>query len=142
MLVEYAVFISSNLAISNQDLTYNYDAVGDRTSTVINGVSTTYVANNLNQYTSVGGVTYQYDSDGNLTFDGVRTYTYDTQRRLVSVSEPDVVTQYEYDVFGNRITTESKGQRIEFLLDPTGEGNVVAEHNRSGNLVAIGLRLS
>ena len=140
--VEYAVFISSNLAISNQDLTYNYDAVGDRTSTVINGVSTTYVANNLNQYTSVGGVTYQYDSDGNLTFDGVRTYTYDTQRRLVSVSEPDVVTQYEYDVFGNRITTESKGQRIEFLLDPTGEGNVVAEHNRSGNLVAIGLRLS
>src|SRR5262249_46669643 len=49
-----AVFASNNPAIPSQDLTYNYDALGNRTSTVINGVTTTYATNSLNEYTSVG----------------------------------------------------------------------------------------
>ena len=52
----HAVFASTNPSVPSQDLVYNYDALGNRTSTVINGVTTAYVANNLNEYTSVGGV--------------------------------------------------------------------------------------
>ena len=49
----HAVFASNNPAsIPNQDLAYNYDAMGNRTSTVINGVTTTYLANNMNEYTA------------------------------------------------------------------------------------------
>ena len=51
---------TTNPPIQNQDLVYNYDAVGNRTSTIINGVTTQYTTNNLNEYTSVGGVGYQY----------------------------------------------------------------------------------
>jgi YD repeat-containing protein len=73
-----AVFVSLNTAtIPNQDLRYFYDAVGNRTKTIINGVETLYLANNLYQYTSVGGVAQTYDADGNLTFDGENTYVYD-----------------------------------------------------------------
>ena len=54
-----------------QDLQYVYDAAGNRISETVNGVVTTYVTNNVNEYTSsttvgVGTTTYQYDLDGNL----------------------------------------------------------------------------
>ena len=65
-----AIFTSTNPDLPNQDLAYNYDPAGNRTSTVINGVTTNYVANSMNEYTSVGGMTQQYDADGNLLFDG------------------------------------------------------------------------
>ncbi|MHB9065961.1 MAG: RHS repeat-associated core domain-containing protein [Pirellulaceae bacterium] len=132
----HAVFVSTNPAIAHQDLQYNYDAAGNRTSTVINGVTTDYVANNLNEYTSVGGTTYQYDADGNLTFDGARSYVYDAQNRLVRVTGPEGVTEYEYDAFGNRVATVLNGERTEYLLDPTGLVNVAAEYDGIGNLVA------
>ena len=105
-----AVFASTNPAIPDQDLAYRYDAMGNRTSVVLNGVTTSYDVNNLNEYTSVGGVAYQYDANGNLTSDGVRTYDYDAQNRLVRVTGPDGVTEYEYDAFGNRTATVVDGQ--------------------------------
>jgi YD repeat-containing protein len=46
--------------------------------------STTYVPNTLNQYASVGGVSYTYDQKGNLTSDGTFTYSYDAENRLLS----------------------------------------------------------
>ena len=46
-----------------------------------------YVADGLNRYTSVNGTTYRYtDSRGNLTSDGSRTFAYDVENRLTSVS--------------------------------------------------------
>ena len=56
--------------LTAQNLQYVYDAAGNRISETVNGVTTTYVANNVNEYTSstTNGVatTYQYDADGNL----------------------------------------------------------------------------
>src|SRR5581483_3365358 len=45
----HAVFASTNPEVPNEDETYNYDAVGNRTSTVINGVTTVYTTNNMNE---------------------------------------------------------------------------------------------
>ena len=73
----------------NQDETYNYDAVGNRTSTVINGVTTVYTTNNMNEYTQVGGTTYTYDLNGNMISatdaSGTTTYSYNQDNQLVSV---------------------------------------------------------
>src|SRR5262249_12898933 len=57
--------------LSAQNIQYVYDAAGNRESETINGVTTTYVVNNVNEYMSsttagVGTTTYQYDADGNL----------------------------------------------------------------------------
>ena len=46
-----------------------------------------YTANGLNQYTAVDRDSYSYDANGNLTDDGVHSYVYDTENRLVEVSE-------------------------------------------------------
>ena len=59
----HAVFASNNPAnISNQDLGYEYDAVGNRVQTIQNGAVTNYTVNGQNQYTTVGGTTYTYES--------------------------------------------------------------------------------
>ena len=136
-----AVFTSTNPEIENQDLTYVYDAAGNRIRTINNGVTTEYQTNDLNQYTNAGAVDYQYDLDGNLTHksDGVNswTYGYDDRDRLISVLEADgSLTEYEYDIFGNRIATVYNGERTEYLVDPFGYGDVVSEYDGSGNLTA------
>ena len=43
----------------------------------------TYVANGLNQYSSVDGTGFCYDANGNLTADGNHVFLYDVENRLV-----------------------------------------------------------
>jgi RHS repeat-associated protein len=132
----HAVFTSNNPNLSSMDLQYVYDAAGNRTSVLSNGVSTAYVGNNLNQYTGVGGIGFQYDADGNLISDGTHAYGYDVLSRLVQVTGPEGTISYEYDAGGNRTATVVNGQRTEFLLDPTGLPDVVAEQDGAGNVLA------
>jgi RHS repeat-associated protein len=136
----HAVFASTNPAVPNQDLRYEYDAAGNRVRTVVNGKVTGYTANDLDQYTQVGTAKYGYDPDGNLieSVDGpnASTYTYEDQGRLVHVTTPDGTWSYEYDALGNRVATVHNGQRTEYLLDPTGLGSVVGEYDGTGGLVA------
>ncbi|AFY39930.1 RHS repeat-associated core domain protein [[Leptolyngbya] sp. PCC 7376] len=120
-----AVFESTNPAIENQNITYEYDASGNRRRTIVNGETTNYAANNLNQYTSAGTVVYDYDADGNLISkvddDGQSTFNYDDFNRLVSIEEPGgVFTEYVYDALGNRVASISDGERIDYLVDPIG----------------------
>ncbi len=69
----------------NHDTTFNYDEAGNRTS-VVNGGTTNYTPNLLNQYSSVGSVSYDYDANGSLTYDGVAFYGYDSEHRLISAT--------------------------------------------------------
>ena len=129
-----AVFASTNPDIPDQDLTYVYDAAGNRVRTVVNGETTEYSANNLNQYETVGDVVYDYDQDGNLISktegDNVWTYEYNNENRLVKVIKADgVETEYEYDALGNRIATVYDGDRTEYLIDPLGLGNGLKNGN-------------
>ncbi|HPM81482.1 MAG TPA: RHS repeat-associated core domain-containing protein, partial [Candidatus Anammoximicrobium sp.] len=128
----HAVLQSVNPNIPNQDMGWEYDAAGNRVSAIANGVTETYTTNNLNQYTAVGGVEYRYDADGNLVakIDGtdVWTYQYDVENRLVAVTGPEDTWTYEYDALGNRAATTHDGFRTEFVVDPFGMGDVVAEY--------------
>ncbi len=129
-----AAFDSENPEIPDQDLNYRYDALGNRVSTILNNITTEYLPNELNQYDSIGGTPHAYDADGNLVSDGVRTYAYDLHNRLIQVTGPEGVTEYEYDAFGNRIATVHDGERTEYLLDPSGLTHVVAEHSEQENM--------
>lgn len=136
-----AVFASNNQAVlPNQDLAYTYDAAGNRVSEVVNGVTAAYTTNSLNQYLSAGSVTFAYDADGNLTqkkdASGTTTLTYDSENRLVSSSAPGDSWNYRYDAGGNLVATTHNGVAVSFLIDPAGYGNVVAEFDQSGGLLA------
>lgn len=132
-----AVFTSTNIEIPDQDLTYEYDALGNRIRTVMAGETSNYSSSALNQYRSVGETNYSYDLDGNLIEedgpDGIKTYTYNSFNQLVQVDTPDGTWEYEYDAFGNRIAKVVDGVRTEFLLDPTGIVDVLAEYDAIGN---------
>ncbi|MFM6436862.1 MAG: Calx-beta domain-containing protein, partial [Microcystis panniformis] len=118
-------------------INYQYDAAGNRISVTDNSDITSYIANNLNQYTSVGGVSYSYDLDGNLIAKGNdTTYTYNTENRLIGVTNSGGVWTYEYDALGNRIASVHDGVKTEYLLDPTGLVDVIGEYDGSGGLIA------
>lgn len=136
-----AEFTSIDAAIDSVVLEYTYDAAGNRISTSENGVVKNYGTNGLNQYTNVGGKTFNYDADGNTVAQNETGndygYLYDIQNRLIQVTKPDSSTiQYEYDIFGNRSSIIEDGVRTDFLVDPFGFGNVVGEYDGAGNKIA------
>jgi RHS repeat-associated protein len=120
--------------------TYKYDAMGNRILVDQNGVTTDYTTNNMNQYTTVGGVTYTYDADGNLirerSSSDVTTYSYDPENRLVGVTHGSSVQTYIYDALGQRVASTSSGATTRYVIDPTGLGNVVGQYDGAGNLIA------
>ena len=133
-----ADFTSSNLAsIGNQSRQYVYDAAGNRISTLVNGVATSYSSNSLNQYTAVGGAGYSYDADGNLLSDGVRSYMYNSENRMIRATVGTDIWEYEYDLLGNRSAVIHNGQRTSYLVDPfAGYGDLIGTYNADGSLQA------
>ncbi len=143
-----AMFLSTNASIANQDLTYTYDAAGNRTGTIFNGAVNDYTTNGLNQYTSSNGTTYSYDADGNLIAmvagGKTTTYSYNSQNQLMSVVGPDGTTAYTYDALGNRVSQTVNGVTSTYVIDPlaidtsaTGPLASIAQvYNASGNVTA------
>jgi RHS repeat-associated protein len=127
--------LTSVVTPTNRIINYQYDAGGNRIGVTDNGATTNYSTNNLNQYTNVDNAVYTYDTDGNViskTEGGqTSTYTYDVENRLTKVVTSQGTWEYQYDGLGNRVATVLNGQRTEYLLDPTGLGDIVGEYNGS-----------
>jgi RHS repeat-associated protein len=90
-----------------------------------------YTANGRNQYTAVGGVSYLYDLNGNLTSDGPNTFVYDVENRLVTRSGGAAAT-LSYDPLGRLYEITGPGGTRRFLYDGS---DLVAEYNTSGTLL-------
>ena len=104
------------------------------------GLTETYHANELNQYTDARGATLTYDEDGNLTSrtntSGTTNYEYDPENRLVRVRTPgDGTLDYLYDALSNRVAVNHDGRVTRYRHDPIGLVDVMAEYDGSGNLV-------
>ncbi len=136
----HAVFASVAPHIANQDLGYVYDSVGNRTQTIENGVTTSYTANSLNQYVSVGQTNYTFDADGNLIGEvsplGTTTYTYDDESRLIAMTTPQEMYTWGYNGLGDRASVTTGAALTRYIIDPINRGNLVGEYDGSGSLVA------
>lgn len=117
---------------------YEYDAAGNRTAVIDNGVRTEYIRNELGLYTQIGSQASTYDDSGRLirTEDGdsVTIYQYDQRGRLVMTDKDGDVTEFEYDALGRHTGRIQNGQRIEVLTDPFGIGQPVAEFHDDGSV--------
>ncbi|HWA91455.1 MAG TPA: RHS repeat-associated core domain-containing protein [Rhizomicrobium sp.] len=101
--------------------------------------STAYVPDNLNQYKTIGSQTtggtdcqghaqgLSYDCNGNLTFDGITTYTYDAENRLLTATKTGLAATYAYDPLGRRTKKSGTGvAATDYLSDGTDE---IAEYD-------------
>jgi RHS repeat-associated protein len=86
---------------------YVFDPIGNRIVSTNNTDVLTYTANALNQYTAISNAVVAlpvHDDDGNMLTNGVWSYTWDGENRLVGVSSNDVkLVSYAYDHQSRRI---------------------------------------
>ena len=88
-----------------------------------------YVPDGLNRYASVGGVSFGYDARGNLTSDGSRSFSYDLENHLLSVTGSGATAvNLTYDPMGRLWTSASGGVTTRYLYDGD---RLVAEYNGS-----------
>jgi len=106
---------------NNDHYFYTYDAVGNRKTqeTLIGRVltNTTYSYDDANRLTSVDGVTYTWDANGNLRSDGVNTYNYDAANRLISFDGQGIQAAYAYNGLGDRLQETMSGNVTTFTMD-------------------------
>ena len=115
--------------------TYSFDQIGNRTGATVdlNG-STSYTANQLNQYSSVGSSSPVHDSDGNLTNDGTWTYDWNNENRLINATDGTTSIDFVYDYQG-RLVKKDDGTNIEvYVYDGW---NRIAKHTVNSSSVIL-----
>jgi RHS repeat-associated protein len=121
----------SSSTISNTAYQYNLATTG---------TDAYAAANTLNQYPSVtkagqAAQTLTYDTRGNLTGDGVWTYGYDAENRMLTAVSATVNASFQYDPLGRR-TKKSTGATASKNTFYLSDGdNEIAEYNGNGVLL-------
>jgi len=93
-------------------------------------VNRSYAVNGLNQYTSAGPASFQYDANGNLVSDGTTSYSYDAENRLVAASNG---TSLVYDPTGRLFQVSAPSTGTTWFVYDGDE--LLAEYDGSNNLL-------
>jgi len=105
----------------NYNAEYQFDKVGNRTYSIIDGVQTAYSYDNNDRLTQQGGTSYSYDANGNTlteTEDGqVTRYHYDARNKLIEVEKPGLTATYGYNADGIRTRKTENGQTTNYVVD-------------------------
>ncbi|MBI1746624.1 MAG: hypothetical protein HYR55_08555 [Acidobacteria bacterium] len=97
---------------------WTLDGAGNWPRRIQDGVTETRTHNALNQVATLNGRSLSYDFNGNLSDDGVNTYTYDFENRLTSVtrrSDGQLLSRFRYDALKRRVAKEAGGVTTNYL---------------------------
>jgi RHS repeat-associated protein len=131
-----------------EDLTYTYDAAGNRIrvgrlgaeAPLPEAVQAAYDAANEQIRFNSGMPNLAYDANGNLISqtdtNGTTTYTWDARNRLVGIAGPGVSANFEYDALRRRISKTINAARTEYQYD----GNDIVTEIGGGAVEAAYLR--
>jgi uncharacterized protein RhaS with RHS repeats len=119
-------------------ISYTYDDVGNRLTRDTNGTVETYTystgMNRLQQIT--GGTnprTFAYDSNGNITGDGILTFIYDQNNQLIEVEQgANPLAEYVYNGLGQRVKKVAGGVTTIYHYDL--DGKLIAESLLDGTM--------
>jgi RHS repeat-associated protein len=105
------------------NLTYTYDADGNRIAvggtwarTGLPPALASAIYDDANRIASWGGVSFSYDPNGNLTYDGQRTFTWNARDQLSAVTD-SVSNAFQYDGLGRRRAKTVGGVTTGFAYD-------------------------
>lgn len=119
-----------SLAVPASQPAFQYDGLGNRLESAEPGLAPfNSVPDQLNQYTQVNGVAWQYDRNGNLLSDSTHSFLYDLNDALQQVSNASTsksLVTYYHDALG-RVVAEA-----------TEAGTVFRIHDDASLLVEIG----
>ena len=76
-----------------------------------------------------------HNANGNLTSDGVWSYTYDFENRLVQASNGTNTIAYSYDVTGRLIERRSSGSTVSTNRMYYAGWQMIADYDRADNTV-------
>ena len=120
--------ISSDPNHENGNVSYSLDPVGNRLSDTssLTGVNSGSFGYNADDQLS----TETYDQNGNTVTTGGKTFAYDAENHLTSMTASGTAVTMVYDAFGNRVTKTVNGVTTRYLVDdlnPTGYAQVMDE---------------
>ena len=119
---------TSTSTLPNQNESYTFDDVGNRTSSHLSSVYG-YQQGSFNRLASTQQASYSFDNNGNLTSKSEGTakwyYSYDRENRLMNAAKfgglmprASENINYQYDAFGRRVVRQDKKTgRTEFTHD-------------------------
>ncbi|MBP9091252.1 RHS repeat-associated core domain-containing protein, partial [bacterium] len=97
------------------------------------GTVTYGTADAANKYPSVGGVSYSYDGNKNLTGDGTWTFAYDTENHLLSANKSGVSASYVYDPMHRQAQKTVGSAKTRFIY--SGSRQIAEYDGVTGNLL-------
>jgi len=121
------------------DYYYEYDLAGNRTRKKQDNTpegTTNYVyATNSNRLTSiiqpfVGTESFEYDNAGNIVADNTKSYMYDAENRLRSVTG-GVPVSFEYNALGQRVKKDGVDGVEYFIYDE--QGRILGVYEEDGS---------
>jgi RHS repeat-associated protein len=121
--------IGNDPANENGSVSYGLDPVGNRqsASSSLSGVNSSSFTYTVDDETS----TDTYDANGNTTTSGGKTFTFDSENHMTSMTGNGKVVTMVYDAFGNRVAKTVNGVTTQYLVEddvnPTGLPQVVEE---------------
>lgn len=110
------------------NLTYEYDAAGNRTGvggsfarTLLPGSISSASYDAANRQLQFGTKTMTFDANGNLTTStdptSLTTFAWDARDRLSTIVGPSTTAAFTYDVFGRRTGKQINGRLTSYLYD-------------------------
>ncbi|MGB6725084.1 MAG: RHS repeat-associated core domain-containing protein, partial [Terracidiphilus sp.] len=110
-------------------VSYGLDPVGNRSSDASSISDISSGSFSFNADDELGNETY--DANGNVTSTGGKSFTYDAENHLVSMSTTGTTATVIYDAFGNRVSKTVNGLTTQYLVEddknPTGYPQVFDE---------------
>jgi len=118
---------------------YTYDDVDNRLTRIENGLTDTYQyitgTNRLQQISGANPQSFTFDSAGNMTSAGSKSFIYNQNNRLIQVSEgTSTVGDYTYNANGQRIKKTTADGAVIFHYDLA--GNIIGESTPDGDFTA------
>lgn len=121
----------SSFSYNPQDQIVGLSVSNSEYDPLSNSATQSYTPNGLNQYASVGSVSFAWDTRANLTSDGSTTYAYDLENRLTGASGTHNAS-LSYDPAGRLYQTTSGSATTTLLYDGD---RITAEYDGNGNLL-------
>ncbi|MFI0459949.1 MAG: RHS repeat-associated core domain-containing protein, partial [Candidatus Thiodiazotropha endolucinida] len=119
------------------DITYTYDATGNRLSLTLDGSTETYsyVPSSHRLQQILGSVTDSrtYDAAGNTIQSLIGSYAYDDTNRMVSFTKTGATATYAYNGKGERISKNVDGTITRFRYAPAGQ--LLGEYDQNGQAI-------